>query len=72
MKSALDIPKLIADLIVAAESPNIPGEESDSCCSPAADAHGRMRKSQGYTPAKIVPDSRILQVTLFGAPCRRI
>ena len=25
-----------------------------------------MRKSQGYTPAMLVHDSRILQVTLFG------
>ena len=46
--------------------PNIPGEESDSICSTAAVAHGQMRKLQGYTPAMLVHDSRILQVTLFG------
>ena len=28
-------------------------------------AHGTMRKLQGYTPAMLVHDSRILQVTLF-------
>src|SRR5579864_828697 len=60
------LPKLIEDLIVRLRAPNIPGQESDSVCSAAAVAHGRMRKSQGYTPAMLVHDSRILQVTLFG------
>jgi DNA-binding response OmpR family regulator len=60
------LPKLIEDLIVRLRAPNIPGEESDSICSAAAVAHGKMRKSQGYTPAMLVHDSRILQVTLFG------
>jgi len=44
----------------------VPGEESDSICSVAAVAHGKMRKLQGYTPGMLVHDSRILQVTLFG------
>jgi hypothetical protein len=48
------------------KAPNISGEESESICSAAAVAHGKMRKSQGYTPAMLVQDSRILQVTLFG------
>jgi hypothetical protein len=39
---------------------------SDSICSVAAAAHGKMRKSQGHSPAILVHDSRILQVTLFG------
>ena len=60
------LPTLIEDLIVRLRAPNIPGEESDSICSAAAVAHGKMRKSQGYTPAMLVHDSRILQVTLFG------
>jgi DNA-binding response OmpR family regulator len=60
------LPKLIEDLIVRLRAPNIPGEESDSICSAAAVAHGKMRKLQGYTPAMLVHDSRILQVTLFG------
>jgi len=59
------LPKLIEDLIVRLRSPNICEEENDSICS-AAVAHGKMRKSQGYTPAMLVHDSRILQVTLFG------
>ena len=60
------LPKLIEDLIVRLREPNVPGEESDSICSAAAVAHGRMRRLQGYTPGMLVHDSRILQVTLFG------
>jgi DNA-binding response OmpR family regulator len=59
------LPKLIEDLIVRLRMPNIAGEESDSVCSTAAVAHGKMRKLQGYTPGMLVHDSRILQVTLF-------
>jgi DNA-binding response OmpR family regulator len=60
------LPKLIEDLILRLRAPNVPGEESDSLCSAAAVAHGKMRRSQGYTAAMLVHDSRILQVTLFG------
>jgi len=59
------LPKLIEDLIVRLREPNTPGKESDSACSAAAVAHGKMRKLQGYTPGMLVHDSRILQVTLF-------
>jgi hypothetical protein len=59
------LPKLIEDLIVRLREPNTPGEESDSVCSAAATAHGKMRRQQGYTPGMLVHDSRILQVTLF-------
>jgi YesN/AraC family two-component response regulator len=58
--------RLIEDLTLRLRSPNIPGQESDSVCSAAAVAHGQMRRSQGYTSAMLVHDSRILQVTLFG------
>src|SRR6202050_3288648 len=60
------LPKLIEDLIVRLGAPHNPGEESESIASAAAVAHGKMRKLQGYTPAMLVHDSRILQVTLFG------
>ncbi|MGD0759502.1 MAG: response regulator [Candidatus Sulfotelmatobacter sp.] len=60
------LPKLIEDLIVRLRETSIPGEESDSHCSTAAVAHGKMRRMQGYTPGMLVHDSRILQVTLFG------
>jgi len=60
------LPKLIADLIVRLRSPQITVQEGDSIASPAAVAHGKLRRSQGYTSAMLVQDSRILQVTLFG------
>ncbi len=60
------LPKLIDDLIVRLRSPHITVEEGDSIDSPAAVAHGKLRRSQGYTSAMLVQDSRILQVTLFG------
>jgi DNA-binding response OmpR family regulator len=60
------LPKLIEDLIVRLRETSIPGAESDSNCSTAAVAHGKMRRMQGYTPGMLVHDSRILQVTLFG------
>jgi DNA-binding response OmpR family regulator len=60
------LPKLIDDLIIRLIEPNVPGEKRDSLCSKAAVAHGKMRQMQGYTPAMLVHDSRILQLTLFG------
>jgi DNA-binding response OmpR family regulator len=60
------LPKLIDDLIVRLKSPHITVQEGDSIGSPAAVAHGKLRRSQGYTSAMLVQDSRILQVTLFG------
>ncbi len=60
------LPKLIEDLIARLRAAIVPGQESDSICSAAAVAHGKMRKAQGYTAAMLVHDSRILQVTLFG------
>ena len=60
------LPRLIEDLIVRLRTSSIAGEESESICSAAAFAHGKMRRSQGYTPAMLVHDSRVLQVTLFG------
>jgi DNA-binding response OmpR family regulator len=60
------LPKLIGDLILRLRSPHITIEEGASIGSAAAVAHGKMRRSQGYTSAMLVQDSRILQVTLFG------
>ena len=60
------LPKLIDDLILRLRSPHITVQEGDSIRSAAAVAHGKMRRSQGYTSAMLVHDSRILQVTLFG------
>jgi hypothetical protein len=66
------LPKLIDDLIVRLRASHSPEEESESICSAAAVAHGKMRKLQGYTPAMLVHDSRILQVTLFGTLQRNL
>jgi hypothetical protein len=41
-------------------------KDSDASPSPAAAAHGEMRYRQGYTPAMLVHESRILEVTIFG------
>ena len=66
------LPKLIEDLVVRLRASHNPGEESESIGSAAAVAHGKMRKLQGYTPAMLVHDSRILQVTLFGTLHRNL
>ena len=60
------LPKLIDDLVARLREPHDPSSEIDAVSSPAAKAHGSMRKMQGYTAAMLVHDSRILQVTLFG------
>jgi DNA-binding response OmpR family regulator len=60
------LPKLVEDLIVRLRKPNATTKDSDAVPSSAAVAHGKLRHSQGYTPAMLVHESRILQVTLFG------
>jgi DNA-binding response OmpR family regulator len=61
------LPTLIDDLVVRLRSPHIIIQDGGFIRSPAAVAHGKMRRSQGYTSAMLVQDSRILQITLFGA-----
>ncbi len=60
------LPKLVEDLIVRLKKPSATTKDSDAVASSAAVAHGKLRYSQGYTPAMLVHESRILQVTLFG------
>jgi DNA-binding response OmpR family regulator len=60
------LPKLVEDLIVRLSKPNATTKDSDAVSSDAAIAHGKLRYLQGYTPAMLVHESRILQVTLFG------
>jgi YesN/AraC family two-component response regulator len=60
------LPKLIEDLIVRLRKPLATNKDSEAAFSSAAVAHGELRYEQGYTPAMLVHDSRILQVTLFG------
>jgi DNA-binding response OmpR family regulator len=60
------LPKLVEDLVVRLSKPNSSTKDSDAISSDAALAHGKLRYLQGYTPAMLVHESRILQVTLFG------
>ena len=60
------LPKLVEDLIVRLSKPSTTTKDSDAVVSAAAIAHGKLRYRQGYTPAMLVHESRILQVTLFG------
>jgi DNA-binding response OmpR family regulator len=61
------LPKLVEDLVVRLRKPSATTKDSDAVSSDAAIAHGKLRYLQGYTPAMLVHESRILQVTLFGA-----
>jgi DNA-binding response OmpR family regulator len=60
------LPKLVEDLILRLSKPSATAKDSDAVSSDAAIAHGKLRYLQGYTPAMLVHESRILQVTLFG------
>jgi DNA-binding response OmpR family regulator len=60
------LPKLVEDLAYRLSKPNATSKDSDAIFSAAAVAHGRLRYLQGYTPAMLVHESRILQVTIFG------
>jgi DNA-binding response OmpR family regulator len=60
------LPKLVEDLVVRLSKPSSSAKDSDAISSDAALAHGKLRYLQGYTPAMLVHESRILQVTLFG------
>ena len=60
------LPKLVEDLVVRLGKPSATAKDSDAVFSTAAISHGKLRYLQGYTPAMLVHESRILQVTLFG------
>ena len=60
------LPKLVADLIARLGKSSATTKDSDALSSTAAIDHGALRYLQGYTPAMLVHESRILQVTLFG------
>jgi DNA-binding response OmpR family regulator len=60
------LPKLVEDLIIRLRKSSPTTQDSDAAPSPAAITHGELRYQQGYTPAMLVHESRILQVTLFG------
>ena len=60
------LPRLVEDLIARLRKSSATAKDSDAAASPAAITHGELRYRQGYTPAMLVHESRILQVTLFG------
>jgi DNA-binding response OmpR family regulator len=60
------LPKLVEDLVHRLERRIGTSKDSDAVPSGAAVAHGKLRHLQGYSPAMLVHESRILQVTLFG------
>src|ERR1700675_149175 len=61
------LPKLVEDLALRLSKSSATSKDSDATFSAAAVAHGKLRYQQGYTPAMLVHESRILQVTIFGA-----
>ena len=60
------LPRLVEDLVARLSRPSVTTKDSAAVSSAAAIAHGKLRYLQGYTPAMLVHESRILQVTLFG------
>jgi hypothetical protein len=61
------LPKLLDDIVARLGETKLATKDSDALDSPAAVAHGKLRRTQGYTSAMLIHDSRILQVTIFGA-----
>jgi DNA-binding response OmpR family regulator len=59
------LPKLVEDLALRLSQAVAITKESDASASSSAAAHGELRYLQGYTPAMLVHESRILQVTIF-------
>jgi hypothetical protein len=61
------LPKLVDDLVARLGKANVPNKDSDATSSPAAVEHGKLRRTQGYSSGMLIHESRILQVTIFGA-----
>ena len=60
------LPRLVQDLAARLSKSSATTQDSDAVFSASAVAHGELRHAQGYTPAMLVHESRILQVTIFG------
>jgi DNA-binding response OmpR family regulator len=60
------LPKLVRDLVVRLSKPSATTKDSDAAFSEPAIANGKLRYQLGYAPARLVHESRIFQVTLFG------
>jgi hypothetical protein len=57
------LPEVLRDLVVRLRNPLPLG--TPALTSDAAHDHGLSRREQGYTPAMIVVESRMLQVSIF-------
>ena len=60
------LPKLVEDVALRLSQSNASDQDSDARPSAAAVIHGELRFRQGYTPAMLVHESRLLQVAIFG------
>jgi len=58
--------KLVEDVVRRLSKRSAAGSGSDVICSDGALNHGKLRYKKGYTPAMLVHESQILQVTIFG------
>jgi hypothetical protein len=56
---------LVDEIVARLDKPTLPTKDSDAndC---AAIEHGALRLMQGYSPAMLIHESRLLQVTIFG------
>jgi hypothetical protein len=59
------LPSLIEELVLRLGQTGGSVTKQAARKSPAAAAHGELRNVQGYTPAMLVQESRILQTTIF-------
>lgn len=57
------LPRLFLDLVTRLQKPLPLGTRA--LVSPSAAKHGILRRAQGYTPAMMVEESRMLQVSIF-------
>jgi hypothetical protein len=62
-KRCAHLPQLFRDVISRLRHPLPLG--SRALVSPAAAEHGLLRRQQGYSPAMLVEESRMLQVSIF-------
>jgi len=65
-KRAGHLPRLVEDVALRLSQSSASDQDSDARPSAAAVIHGELRFHQGYTPAMLVHESRLLQVAIFG------
>jgi hypothetical protein len=63
---AVHIPRLVEELALRLSKSSAATDACGAIFSAAAVAHGELRYLQGYSPAMLVDESRILEVTIFG------